>query len=102
MTADRSSPLFQFFAGWFHQDWMYDGSPDDVLAAFLAEPHAPGELARLADQIDEIVAAHPDDAALERVLADDLGCDYVPSGDGRSACAWLRHVASRMRDTQAI
>lgn len=99
MTADRSNPLFQFFAGWFHQDWSYDGSPDDVLTAFLAEPHAPGELDRLAAQIDAFAAGHADDEALERALGDELGCDYVPSGDGISPRAWLTHVASRMRDT---
>ena len=98
MTADRSNPLFQFFAGWFNQDWSYDGSPDDVITAFLAEPHAPGELAGLADQIDALAAAHADDAALERVLGGELGCDYVPSGYGESAAGWLRHIASRMRN----
>lgn len=101
MTADRSSALFQFFAGWFHQDWSYDGSPDDVLAAFLAEPHAPGELDRLAAQIDAFAASRSDDDALERALAAELGCAYLPSGDGLSARAWLGHVASRMRDAAA-
>jgi hypothetical protein len=42
--------------------------------------------------------AHRDDAALEHVLGRELGCNYVPSGDGESAAARLRHIASRVRN----
>jgi len=88
--------LFQFFGAYFHQDWDYEGSPDEILSSFIQQHHAPKELADLADRIDAYVEARTDDA-LAAALSTELGCSYVPSADGMTARDWLRHVAARLR-----
>jgi hypothetical protein len=95
---ERYQALFQFFAGRFHEEWA-DASddPDVVIAAYLAEHPARDEPSRLADLMDAFAAERPDDAALDRALFAELGCNYDTAADGRTARQWLRHVSAQLR-----
>jgi hypothetical protein len=97
MTVDMQDGLFQFFAGTFHQDYVFDGDPDGAISAFISQTRIPATLTRLADDLDAYADAWATDDGLEKALFAELGCYYVPSADGISPRAWLRHVASRLR-----
>jgi len=101
MSTERYPELFQFFAGYFHQDWAVDAdTPDTVIDTFVAEDASENERTHLADLIDAFVAAVPDDQALERALFEELGCYYVPGSDPQSARRWLHHVSGRLRSAR--
>ena len=96
MTTHSQRGLRQFFDDFFHPAWQEDApTADEVISSYISEAN-PGELTRLADQLDTLASAAPDDEALEKSLAS-LGCHFVPSQTGLSARAWLRHVGSRLR-----
>lgn len=101
MKIDESGDLYQFFAGWFHQDWQDDDdSVDDVISSFLSSGGLTRDrLVLLADAIDAFASSFTDDAALEHALGSELGCYYLPSADGSSARAWLHHVSGRLRES---
>ncbi len=59
MNGERYPELFQFFAGYFHEDWPVDAAtPDEVIDTFI-EGHARNERAHLADLIDAFTAEVP-------------------------------------------
>jgi hypothetical protein len=88
------APVPQFFGAYFHQDWMLDEPDDDaVVARYVRDTASSDNVRELANAIDELVAAIPDDRALERVVVGKLGCSYVT--DNRRA--WMRDVARRLR-----
>jgi CdiI immunity protein len=91
--SDREFPaLYQFFGGYFHEDWREDhDTPDVAVRAFLAE--APPEAVDAARaELDRLLASGFDDAALTRLLAGGFASDYVPATDGVTTSDWLSHV----------
>jgi len=96
-SAETAYPeLFQFLGGYFHQDWALDATtPTEVVRGFLAE--APTEqVAGVVAEVDRLLAGEPSDAALARVVYEELGCDYDPTPDGVSVRDWLRHVRASL------
>ena len=89
--------LYQFFAGYFHEDWTVDSeNPDEVLNELVAEGRTRSELEELAGLIDDYLDTRSD-VSLEHALFTELGCYYTPSADGLSARAWLKHVSGQLR-----
>jgi hypothetical protein len=100
--ADSEFPaLFQLFGGYFHEDWRDEhAQPAAALAAFKAE--APPEAVREAvAELDRLLTAGLDDAALARLLQEGFACNYVPSRDGVSPTTWLQHVVDALRVSAA-
>ena len=91
--ADTEFPaLFQLFGGYFHEDWLDEhGQPSAALQAFRRE--APADAVRDAvSELDLILGAGLDDAALARLLDLGFACNYVPERDGLTSTAWLTQV----------
>jgi hypothetical protein len=87
--------LTQLLAGYYHQDWREDhASPDDALQAFIRDASAE-TVAAAASDIDRLLGAGYDDAAVNQLLVDGFDCNYVPENDGLTSAAWL----TRMRDS---
>lgn len=98
MNTNEHRELFQFFAGYFHEDWPVDaGTPDDVISSFIAEHRGTRSPLRIAELIEALVAETPDEREIERLLFDEFGCYYVPASDGQSARGWLSHVSQLLR-----
>ena len=93
ITAEQRDRLYQFFAGYFHEDWAQEASsPDEILASFTRR-HAADERELLSRTIVAFVDDHPGDDELDEALFNDLGCYYSPRGEGRSTRTWLLSVA---------
>ncbi len=93
--------LSQLFGAYYHQDWQQDHeSRDAALMAFVRDA-SPDTAGAAAGEIDRLLAAGFDDAALARMLADGFDCNYVPESDGISAAAWLRQVRDILRPPAA-
>lgn len=101
LTAENTNyELRQFFGGYFHQDWDI-AAPDweGVVNVFLDETRDPATAIHIATLIDDFLASHQDETEpeLERLLFKDLCCEYLPSGGGLSARAWLTEVSNALR-----
>jgi deoxyxylulose-5-phosphate synthase len=98
MNERSYQELFQFFAGYFHEDWQVDAlTADDVVKTFT-ETHSRDECRQIADLVDAFAAATPDDEALEKALFSNLGCYYVPAADGRSVRELLQQVSRALKN----
>jgi CdiI immunity protein len=97
-SAEADFPaLAQLCGGYYHQDWREDNaSPDEALQAFIRDT-SPETVTAAASDIDRLLGAGLDDAALARLLADGLDCNYVAEADGINAPAWLANVRDSLR-----
>jgi len=97
LTDERMERLISFFAGYFHESFLYEvGSADAVIDTYLREGYPPAEIEALATDVVDYADACPDEAELSERLFEELGCYYDPTASGRTAREWLYGVASRL------
>jgi hypothetical protein len=97
MKQDDLERLWQFFAGYFNQDWMVDDHDEEaVISRFIAEHNDRHELASLAALV-ETYAASRSELELESSLFKELDCYFMPSAAGMTTHEWFAHVAKRLR-----
>jgi hypothetical protein len=90
--------LTQLLAGYYHQDWRVDhASPDAALQAFVRDASAE-TVAAASSEIDRLLGAGYDAAALAQLLMDGFDCNYVAETDGLTAPEWLTQVRDSLRD----
>lgn len=87
--------LENFFAAYFHQDWMVDHeTPDAVVDDYLgAESEA--TVSQLRSELGELLAQGLEEDALAAQLRS-FGCEYDPTRDGRSVRDWLQSIQVRI------
>ncbi len=90
--------LFQFFGGYFHQDWMLDSPTWQDVVRQYAKEAAPDDLHRALAEIEDLLHTTPDDQVLEQRLLHELGCEYDPRPDlgGPTYREWLAAVAGML------
>jgi hypothetical protein len=95
-TESGQEVLKNFFSAYFNQDWHCDAeSTEQVVAEYASLASAPQAKA-LAEAILNYSTRFASDQELENGLYRELGCYYLPSGDGLSAKDWLKNVASQL------
>ena len=94
--VDENDPVFQFFGGYFHEDWMLDAASTREVVGEYVKAHTPEERSALSRAVVEYSQKFASDSELEDGLFHELGCYYTPSGIGLSAKAWLQTVASQI------
>ena len=93
--SEQDEQLFQFFAGYFHQDWhLDDKSWEDVARRFVAES---GESAAslVAEQITLVTDQEESDAKLAEAV-ESFGCYYWP-GSVAEMRPWLRGLSAALK-----
>lgn len=89
MIRQKFPHLFQFFAGYFHQDWeLDDPDPQTVIDRFLQET----KLTLVEDtlvELSQLLAMNLAETELQQILLYDLSCNYDPSVDSYSHQVWL-------------
>jgi CdiI immunity protein len=89
--------LTQLLGGYYHQDWREDhATPEAALQAFVSDASSE-TVAAAANEIDRLLTAGYDPAALAQLLADGFDCNYLAETDGLSAAAWLAQVRDSLR-----
>jgi hypothetical protein len=84
--------LTYLMAAYFHEDWNHTHSSwEAVVDDFMTDN--PARVEAVPGEIDELLAAEPDDAELTRDLIA-MGCAYDPPDNDR---AWLAAVGERIR-----
>lgn len=82
--------LWQFFGAYLHQDWREEyESPSAALRDFVSGD--PGYAVDLPTEIEQVLTATADDAALEETLVD-LGSFFLPSRAGQNPREWLHDL----------
>jgi hypothetical protein len=101
--TNRWPELWQFFGGYFHEDFMDDyGSPEGAIDAFLSNTN-PEYVQKVLNQLEDYLAfsreylsKHPEKDDWYPV--ESMGVHYLPSADGFTAIGWLEHVLERFRE----
>jgi hypothetical protein len=90
------STLFQFFAAYFHQDWMVDANePHEVIEKYI-EWESPETVRETLNELHQLIAEERSDSDLRRILLNDLGCYNDPYLSGKTAIEWLRDIAEQL------
>lgn len=93
--AAPDEDLKQFFACYFHQDWVDDhASWKDVAQYFASEVPADTTL-RIAAAIEKLSLSQLSDKGLSQVVQD-MGCYYWPGADAGYR-DWLAQLALELR-----
>lgn len=91
-----TSPLATLFRAYLHQDYdLRYATVEDAIRAFRDES-SPHERQRVVAEIDALLAAHRDDAALYAALRE-RGFVFYPPRDGETSAAWLQRAKALLR-----
>ena len=91
MSESELKNLKQFLAGYFHQDFNVDGTPDEIIGLTSKMPQRKHLQKCLRKSTSW--ARSLDEASLETLVAFKLYCAYDPTAcDGWTYASWLRHV----------
>jgi hypothetical protein len=84
--------LFQFLAGYFHEDWCCDhASEDDVVRAFVEES-SQERISQVKDELQVVLLTVQSEEELQTFLFEEMGCAYYYPYAWPSGKAWLEHV----------
>ena len=84
--------LFQFFAGYFHQDWHFDyEAEEDVVKSFVAESSSE-TISRVKDELQIVLRDLQNEEQLQAFLFEEIGCSYYYPYAWPSGRAWLEHI----------
>lgn len=87
--------LKEFLGVRFHQDWIDDGTPEEIVAAYVARHD--GSLCRtIAAQITAMLAEEPSEEELEAFCGDEAKSDIFPPGLGLPYSKWLKWLAGAL------
>jgi hypothetical protein len=86
--------LFQFFAGYFHEDWKLDyQNPDQVVKDFIRNT-SKGCLKLLQRELVELKARFQTEESLKRAIQG-LGSHYEVTVDGYTFSNWITHLENK-------
>jgi hypothetical protein len=95
--------LYQFFAGYFHQDWsrVYDWKYENpnfinVVNHFKATNPKPIIL-KVRNQLEDFLQYELDETELKNILSE-LGSSFYPEPDGHTYRAWLEQILLMLDD----
>jgi hypothetical protein len=92
---EQDNDLFQFFGGYFHQDWELDNLTwQDVIRHFVQDVERE-EPITISTKINRLLASSVSDEDLCKVVQD-LGCYYWP-GSASDMRPWLNQLAQALR-----
>lgn len=85
--------LRSFFSAYLHEDWRVEFTDTHLAAkSFLDQEPDQHLLKQIVDEIDAYLNLKRSDLEVEKGLFDELGCYYLPSGEGLNPRDWLRSV----------
>ncbi|KPN89045.1 contact-dependent growth inhibition system immunity protein [Pseudomonas nunensis] len=94
--SEKFPDLFQFLAGYFHQDWNCDhDTEDDVIRLFIAEA-SPETVLRVKDELQFVLRTINGEEEIQAFLFEEIGCSYYYPHAWPSGKAWLEHVADML------
>lgn len=95
--------LYQFFAGYFHQDWsrVYDWQDEPpnftlVISHFKVTNPKPTIL-KVRNQLEDFLQYDLNDIELKQAL-NDLGCNYYPKDTNEDYRNWLNDILTVLGD----
>jgi len=95
MTQDQDKHILEeFFGAYFHEDWQCDDSTTDAVVLKFRRDMSDDRVREVVDAIRSYIPKFGSDKELEDSLFYDLGCYYMPSGEGKTAREWLKGIAA--------
>ena len=89
----KSPALRSFFSAYLHEDWPVEFTDTHLaVKSFLDQEPDQQLLKQIVDEIDAYLNLKRSDQEVEKGLFDELGCYYLPRGEGLNPREWLRSV----------
>ncbi|MFJ2713987.1 contact-dependent growth inhibition system immunity protein [Pseudomonas sp. NPDC087346] len=92
MSRTKFPELFQFLAGYFHQDWKCDHENEDEVIQLFIENSSPETLSLVKSELNSVLISFPDEEELKSFLFEEIGCSYYYPYAWPSGKAWLEHI----------
>lgn len=85
--------LRSLFSEYLHEDWRIEFTDSHLaVKSFLDQETDLQLFKKIVDEIDAYLNHKGSDQEVESGLFDELGCYYLPSGEGLNPREWLRSV----------
>jgi hypothetical protein len=97
MIKDKFPNLYQFFGGYFHEDWDLEAKDAEAVIHNYLNDEKPRIVKQVIDEISQLLEMNLDRSQLSDILADDLRCSYDPTFYGISDIEWLRWVQATLK-----
>ena len=88
--------LYQFFSGYFHQDWRISGSTWQQVVDTFVNENPQHNIKAVHDELRRWLGAVADDRELAWKLTSVFACDYDPVPGGQSVREWLKELLRRL------
>ena len=98
MDKETTEVLFQFFGGYFHQDWILDDPDVHSVVRTFVKGNARERVARVHQGIASLLSSDYSESELKSKVLDEFGSNYLPSADGMSFRQWLTEVNQLIED----
>lgn len=84
--------LFQFLAGYFHQDWTCEHeAEDDVIRQFIADS-TPETVSQVKSELQSVLRSIQGEENIQNFLFNQMGCSFYYPYAWPSGHAWLEHM----------
>jgi hypothetical protein len=87
--------LKEFLRARFHQDWIDEGSPEEIVAAYVKKSD-PATNGKIAEQIGALLKDGPTEEELEAFCGEEARSDIFPPGLGLTYEKWLQWLAGAL------
>lgn len=95
-----STPLSILLGGYFHQDWIIEGSNPRAVVEQFIDDSTRDEVTAAQKGAERLLASSADERWLKRTLQE-MGLYYLPEADGLSYREWLQDVVDLLGSSRA-
>lgn len=93
MRTTTFPALRSFFGAYLHEDWRVEFADTHLAVKYFLDQETDQQLLKtIVDEIDAYLNHKGSVQEVESGLFDELGCYYLPSGEGLNPREWLRSV----------
>ena len=93
---ERFPELYEFFAGYFHEDWSLDAADDMGIVRLFKADAPPEQVLRTRHQLEILLGLPLSEEETSTAIWDSFGCCYDPAFRDLSMRNWLRLIHAEL------
>jgi hypothetical protein len=93
---ERYPELFQFFGGYFNQDWDLEAEDNVGVVRVFKAQNSRKYTFEVADELDAFLALPLSETETREIVWRSFGCDYGPIAHGEEVRSWLGRIRAEL------